>query len=419
MNRPSRPSETLLSKPKFLHRLLSHNRSIVNRKKTEYDIKSIQSRSSQERDCRGAGTPERRRSSRLSSSQSKNEEPAPVNEGSSNENKRVSKKPAEDDASHSDAPSDDENGDDPIPLASRFDPFALGEILHTTRRVYWDDSRCEEWERKEEKERQEKLAKKASEEDDEVDDESDESKVIEETDNDDENKADNDDDNRKKTEESNKKDDPKDDKEEIKEDNKKGGKKNLETLEEDEGQLKIKEKARKGYFDRSEDDLPEFSDQPSARGSDAQAIPPIYEDRGLKFTAEGRRVHRDGEEIDQENYMILKLVDMRPTSRTDLTPKRQLILWTNKNGTPKDWTDKYAIKKLNASHHDNIRSICRDARWSQKEAEVIARLFRDHPDISMRELAYRFNNTLIGDRYMADKKPWDRKHTGRTTESIR
>ncbi|KAJ4359683.1 uncharacterized protein N0V89_000239 [Didymosphaeria variabile] len=166
--------------------------------------------------------------------------------------------------------------------------------------------------------------------------------------------------------------------------------------------------------------LPDLSDQPPARTSNGQIVPSLWEDRGITFQ-KGRYIKdADDNRIDQDEYLVLKLIDMRPKSKEDPTPRRQPTYWGNKNGIPKDWDDTYMIKQLNGSHRDNIRTICNEPTWSQGEADFIASRFTDDEDISIKELAYQFNNRFMQDQIpYKETFPWDEVHKGRTTESIR
>ncbi|KAL1594535.1 hypothetical protein SLS60_010295 [Paraconiothyrium brasiliense] len=167
------------------------------------------------------------------------------------------------------------------------------------------------------------------------------------------------------------------------------------------------------------DPLPDLSDQPPARTSNGQVVPPLWEDRGITFQR-GRFIEQaDGDRIDQDDHLVLKLIDMRPISKEDPTPRRQPTYWANKNGIPKDWDDAYMIKQLNGSHRDNIKTICHEPIWSQNEANFIAKQFKDNEDISIKELAYEFNNRFIGENPYEERFSWDDLHIGRTTESIR
>lgn len=321
----------------------------------------------------GGPSPERRRSSRLSSKSAQEKPEAEVepaqadNDASATGGGSAREIPAEDDMSPSDDPIG--NADDghrpPTPLSTRFISWNLGEIPHTTSRVYSTDSEKEE------------------------------------------------DDNDGKQNDKDGKEDENQDRVDYKNDDE------AEEIESG-GDEKLHEDAQGRTLKKVVDPLPDFTGQDAARSSNAQAVPPIYEDRGIKFKPGTRHVDGPDEtEIDQEQHLFLKLVDMRPKSKTDKTPKRQLIIWHNINGVPKDWSDKYAIKKLNAAHQDNIRTICHEFNWSQSEANFIAQQFNDNLEISIRELAYRFNNHFMYENYFASPQPWDIEHTGRTIESIR
>ncbi|KAF9741350.1 hypothetical protein PMIN02_004376 [Paraphaeosphaeria minitans] len=340
----------------------------------------------------GAPSPERRRSNRLASISSVQAEPEPeaevepdqaANDASTGRDQSENKLPTEDDAS----PSDDSAGkaDDakhpPTPLSTRFNPWNFGEKPCTIRRVY--------------------LNSEKEDDDNDVEESGDDGKKDEEKNDKDEDKAGDE-------EDTNGVDDEND---EIVEE--------LETIKTGRWE-DWRRDSQGGSYNKVIDPLPDFRDQPSARSSNAQTVPPIYEDRGIKFTPGDRYVQNpDGTQIDQEKHLFLKLVDMRSKSRNDKEPKRQLVIWHNKNGAPKDWKDKYAIKKLNAAHQENIRSICRDFTWSQSEADFIAQQFKDSPNMSIRELAYHFNNYFIGDFHLSSPEEWDAVHTGRTIESIR
>ncbi|KAF2449354.1 hypothetical protein P171DRAFT_506960 [Karstenula rhodostoma CBS 690.94] len=318
----------------------------------------------------GAPSPERRRSSRLSSTKSAHEEqvePAQAADDSDVEDGDANKPAAQDAEQGKRAQST---------LSTKFtpNPWHWGEIPHTTRRVYLTSSENEEYD--------DYLKKK------------------EDGKKDGENDTDEDED-----EDGSKDEDDDDDKEESKK-----RKKFKDIWIDDHGKRYIK----------VTDPLPSFNGQPPARTSNAQAVPVIHEERGIKFRPDDRYLNGpDGTRIDQQDHLILKLVDMRPKSQTDRTPKRQLVIWFYKNGAPTDWTDKYAIKKLNAAHQDNIRTICHEFTWSQSEANYIAERFRLNRDISMRELAYEFNNRFMGDLPFSPAQGWDQVHTGRTIEAIR
>ncbi|OAG12145.1 uncharacterized protein CC84DRAFT_69396 [Paraphaeosphaeria sporulosa] len=340
----------------------------------------------------GAPSPERRRSNRLASISNARTEPEgeveaahATDDASVDGDESESKLAADDDASPSDGSSRNADGvkPPPIPLSTRFNPWNFGEKPCTIRRVYLNGEK-----------KQDDNEKKASSDDGKQEGEEKDVKKDEDNAEDDVDANGNDDENYEQAEA-------------------------LEIIKAG-GWEDWRRDSQGGNYNKVIDPLPDFREQPPARSSNAQAVPPIYEDRGIKFKSGGRFINNaDGTQIDQEKHLFLKLVDMRAKSKNDKEPKRQLVTWHNKNGAPNDWNDKYAIKKLNAAHQENIRSICRDFTWSQSEADFIAQQFKDKPKVSIRELAYHFNNYFIGDFYLSSPEEWDVVHTGRTIESIR
>ncbi|KAF1977392.1 hypothetical protein BU23DRAFT_596324 [Bimuria novae-zelandiae CBS 107.79] len=196
--------------------------------------------------------------------------------------------------------------------------------------------------------------------------------------------------------------------------------------------------------------LPDFSGQPPARNSNAQTAPQeLWEDRriGFRFHAGDRHTTRGevyprrkreaaldeyadtvkglledeindpDEPVDQNEYLIIKLIDMRKGANKQ--PKRQPIYWAHKNGVPKDWSDKDMVKRLNDSYRDNVKSITVDAVWSQKEAHAIAECLRKNKDVSIKEVAWRLNDKFMGEDVFATPEKWDEKFRGRTIESVR
>jgi hypothetical protein len=170
-------------------------------------------------------------------------------------------------------------------------------------------------------------------------------------------------------------------------------------------------------------------DQPSARGSDGQTIPALWEDRGHRYQRGNRFVKsfRKGASLakdapanhDQENLLSIKLIDMRPKSRKEPTPRRLPIVYSYEHGRPKDWDNKQAIKALNDRRQQAIDRITVDAAWTNEEREYLAYLFGKFPEASMLEITERFNHRFMDDFVTRTAFSGDRLSTGRTIESVR
>jgi hypothetical protein len=172
------------------------------------------------------------------------------------------------------------------------------------------------------------------------------------------------------------------------------------------------------------------SDQPPARTSNAQTVPPLWEDRKFRYKKGSRMVqtYRRGEEVpedapadlDQADNLILCLIDMRPKSRKDPTPRRMPFHYMYENGLPLDWNNKQTIKALNDRRQQAIDRITMDPPWTTFEREYLVSILDQYPNASILEIAERFNWRFMGQDFA---KPtafeWDYISTGRTTESIR
>ncbi|KAF2844817.1 hypothetical protein T440DRAFT_502849 [Plenodomus tracheiphilus IPT5] len=190
------------------------------------------------------------------------------------------------------------------------------------------------------------------------------------------------------------------------------------------------------------DPLPHPS-QPSARTSNAATNPPLWEDLGARFQRGSRYVKHLSTTapanaaslpatIDQEAHLQIKLIDMRPTSKKDSTPRRTPITYhygddqKDTSGTkgnlrrrPKDWSNKQAVKCLNDRRAQAIGRICMDNSWSEQEREYLAHLFRDFPSASIWEVTARYNSRFLGDYIGATGGVDGYQSTGRTVESVR
>jgi hypothetical protein len=167
--------------------------------------------------------------------------------------------------------------------------------------------------------------------------------------------------------------------------------------------------------------------QPSARSSNAGTIPPLWEDRGQKYQV-GRYIDKeDGEVIDQEDYLVTKLMNMRKTSRKDPTPRRLPVIYTYPNGKPKDWNNKQSIKCMNDRKRTAVERNACEPPWMDLEREYFAGLCIEYPNASIKEYAERLNWRFKGD-FMSKTAffEWcptaNRKlhehHPGRTLESV-
>ncbi|KAF2706316.1 hypothetical protein K504DRAFT_448018 [Pleomassaria siparia CBS 279.74] len=178
---------------------------------------------------------------------------------------------------------------------------------------------------------------------------------------------------------------------------------------------------------------------PSARSSNAQTNPPLWEDRKFPFVS-GRYQTSFGPIkqaadptaplLDQEDNLVLRLIDMRPirSGPNKGEPRRQPKIWYYVNGIPKDWTNAKSLHALNTRRRDNLRDITRDPPWTIVERQYLSSLFDDFPDASIRELTERFNHRFVGDFRNAVDSPEavvnqrlleKRIKEGRTIESVR
>jgi hypothetical protein len=166
--------------------------------------------------------------------------------------------------------------------------------------------------------------------------------------------------------------------------------------------------------------------QPSARTSNGATNPPMWEDRGFRFKRGSRYVKYfgpvkpegadDGPDLDQEDLLVLKMVDMRTVKKTNL-PKRTAETYVNPHGKPNDWNDMQAIKLLNDRRTQALDRITRDAPWTKREREYLAQLLTDKPDASIWELAELHNDHFMGQE-CTDDIGFELSE-GRTVESVR
>jgi hypothetical protein len=170
--------------------------------------------------------------------------------------------------------------------------------------------------------------------------------------------------------------------------------------------------------------------QPSARSSNGQTNPPLWEDRGYRYKRGSRFVKYFGpippddldeleDDLDQEDLHVVKMVDMRPKSKEDPTPKRVPVVYCY-GKTPKDWTNMQAIKALNDRRYQAIDRTTLDRPWKRIEREYLASLLRETPDASIWDLTERHNDRFMGKDF-TDETGFDFANlsTGRTVESVR
>jgi hypothetical protein len=172
------------------------------------------------------------------------------------------------------------------------------------------------------------------------------------------------------------------------------------------------------------------ADQPSARDSNAATNPPLWEDRTYRFKRGSRYVKYfgpikpegadDGPDLDQEDLLVIKLIDMRPKSKHERSPRRTPTFYCFESGKPKDWNSMQAIKALNDRRGQAIDRITADAPWTRNERDYLASLLVEHPDASIWELT-ELHNDYFMDREFADSTgfAFAQLSTGRTVESVR
>jgi hypothetical protein len=174
------------------------------------------------------------------------------------------------------------------------------------------------------------------------------------------------------------------------------------------------------------------SNQPAARDSDGATNPAMWEDRKFRFKRGSRYVTyfgpvapegadaEDAEELDQEDLLLIPLMDMRPKSKHDQTPRRTPTYYCFDAGTPKDWNDKQAIKALNDRRGQAIDRNTLDAPWQAAEREYLAQLLREQPDASIWELAELHNDHFMGNEFVETTGfSFAQRSSGRTVESVR
>ncbi|KAG9189099.1 hypothetical protein G6011_05967 [Alternaria panax] len=170
-------------------------------------------------------------------------------------------------------------------------------------------------------------------------------------------------------------------------------------------------------------------DQPSARVSNGQTDPPLFENRGYRYKRGARYVKhhytidptnmaRLPRNRDQEDLLAVPLIDMRPNRRT-LVPKQlpEVYCYGRK---PKDWNCKQSIKALNDRRYQAIDRETMDGPWTEIEREYLAQLIREDPDASILDFTERHNDYFLGNDYKENVGfPVGGLSIGRTVESVR
>jgi hypothetical protein len=184
-----------------------------------------------------------------------------------------------------------------------------------------------------------------------------------------------------------------------------------------------------GIKPKTGDPLP-HPNQPSARDSDAATNPPMWEDRGFRIKRGSRYVKyfgpmkpegaENGPDLDQEDLLVVKLIDMRATNSRDKMPRCKPIYYAYEHGKPKNWDDMQTIKALNDRRGQAIDRMTLDTPWSRMEREYLAQLFREFPDGSIWDLTMRFNDRFMDQDHTLDTAfSFNSISTGRTVESVR
>ena len=171
-------------------------------------------------------------------------------------------------------------------------------------------------------------------------------------------------------------------------------------------------------------------DQPSARESNGQTNPPMWEERGYRYKRGTRHVKYFGPiapdnvddlepTLDQEELLVVKVIDMRPKSNKDPTPKRVPAIYCY-GKVPRDWDHMQSIKALNDRRYQAIDRISMDAPWTRIEREYLASLLTENPDASIWELTELHNDRFMHKDFATETGfDFAELSVGRTVESVR
>ncbi|KAI2474473.1 hypothetical protein Ptr902_00816 [Pyrenophora tritici-repentis] len=171
-------------------------------------------------------------------------------------------------------------------------------------------------------------------------------------------------------------------------------------------------------------------DQPSARESNGQTNPPMWEERGYRYKRGSRHVKYFGPiapdnvdslepTLDQEELLVVKVIDMRPKSNKDQSPKRTPAIYCY-GKVPRDWDNMQAIKALNDRRYQSIDRMTMDAPWTRIEREYLASLLAENPDASIWELTELHNDRFMNKDFATETGfGFANLSVGRTVESVR
>ncbi|EFQ96517.1 hypothetical protein PTT_00712 [Pyrenophora teres f. teres 0-1] len=171
-------------------------------------------------------------------------------------------------------------------------------------------------------------------------------------------------------------------------------------------------------------------DQPSARESNGQTNPPLWEERGYRYKRGTRHVKYFGPiapdnvgdleaTLDQEELLVVKVIDMRPKSNTDQTPKRIPTIYCY-GRVPRDWNHMQTIKALNDRRYQAIDRMTMDAPWTRIEREYLASLLAENPNASIWELTELHNDRFMNKDFATETGfDFAKLSVGRTVESVR
>jgi hypothetical protein len=153
--------------------------------------------------------------------------------------------------------------------------------------------------------------------------------------------------------------------------------------------------------------------QPPARDSNGDVRPPLWEDR--KGAVRVKRGSRIVDGYDQADHLWLPLMDVRPVSAKNQTPRRKVIGYWYPHGMPEDWNDATVLNDANKALQEAIKSNSnKEAPYSPAERQILATIFAEDPEISLLDAAELFNERA----HPVTGSEEGSYPTGRFTESI-
>ncbi|CAG5139727.1 uncharacterized protein ALTATR162_LOCUS553 [Alternaria atra] len=172
-------------------------------------------------------------------------------------------------------------------------------------------------------------------------------------------------------------------------------------------------------------------DQPSARASNGQTNPPLFENRGYRYKRGTRYVKHhynlDPHNIellpqnrDQVDLLPVPLIDKRPKHpRKDPEPKQIPEVYCY-GRVPKDWQYRQSIKALNDRRYQAIDRVTMDGPWTRIEQHYLASLLQENPDASIWEITELHNDRFMNKDFKENIGfAMGSLSTGRTVESVR